>query len=94
MHACILKKNSQKPAIDFKMVKQALDGCNNFKSVVALQHIIIIVRIGCKLFLFYLACVVCLLVYFLIRQKFMDFLSCFVLARKIFISTIIVPKDF
>ena len=29
MHACISKKNSQKPAIDFKMVKQALDGCNN-----------------------------------------------------------------
>lgn len=38
MHACILKKNSQKPAIDFKMVKQALDGCNNFKSEMLLPY--------------------------------------------------------
>ena len=38
MHACILKKVSQKPAIDFKMVKQALDGCNNFESEMLLPY--------------------------------------------------------
>lgn len=96
MHTCISKKNSQKPAIDFQMVKQALVRLVAIilspKCCCLTTHII--ARIGRKLFLFYLAFLVSLLVYFLIRQKFMDFLSCFILARKIFFTTIMVPKDF